>query len=112
MAITRRGVLVSGGAIAALSTIPLLGESQTVDSTIGVVKNETSAEPVCLTDFAPLAKKKMTPMGWEYLSGGAADELTLKWNVEAYDRIRLRARVLVDVSHLDTRVTLFGQEHA
>jgi 4-hydroxymandelate oxidase len=46
------------------------------------------------------------------MSAGAADELTLKWNVEAYQRIRLKPRVLVDVSHLDTRVTLFGQEHA
>lgn len=40
------------------------------------------------------------------MSAGAADELTLRWNVEAYHRIRLKPRVLVDVSHLDTRVIL------
>src|SRR5262249_33812276 len=51
-------------------------------------------------------------MGWECMRAGAADELTLKWNVEAYQRLRLKPRVLVDVSQLDTRVTLFGQEHA
>jgi hypothetical protein len=33
---------------------------------------------------------------------GAADEHTLRWNQEAYQRIRLRPRVLVDVSKLDT----------
>ncbi|MGB6942747.1 MAG: alpha-hydroxy acid oxidase [Bryobacteraceae bacterium] len=44
------------------------------------------------------------------MEGGAADEITLRWNREAYNQIRLRPRVLVDVSNLDTRVTLFGQE--
>ena len=71
-----------------------------------------ASEPVCLADFEPLAKAKMPVMGWEYISGGAADELTMKWNKEAFQRIRLKPRVLVDVSKLDTRVTLFGQEHA
>jgi 4-hydroxymandelate oxidase len=36
----------------------------------------------------------------------------MKWNKEAFQRIRLKPRVLVDVSRLDTRITLFGQEHA
>src|SRR6202049_2746592 len=47
---------------------------------------------------------------WERISGGSADEITLRWNREAYDHIRLKPRILVDVSKLDTRVTLFGQE--
>jgi len=50
-------------------------------------------------------------MGWEYISGGAGDELTMKWNKEAFERIRIRSSVLRDVSQLDTRVTLFGQQH-
>src|SRR5258705_3659541 len=53
----------------------------------------------------------MPTMGWEYVNGGAGDELTVRWNKEAYQRIRLKPRVLVDVSKLDTRVTLFGQQH-
>jgi len=67
---------------------------------------------VCLTDFEPLAKAKMQPMAWEYVNAGAADEITVRWNKEAYQRIRLKPHVLVDVSHLDTRVSLFGQEQA
>jgi 4-hydroxymandelate oxidase len=67
---------------------------------------------VCLSDFELLAKVKMPPMGWEFLNAGAGDEITLRWNKEAYQRIRLKPRVLVDVSHVDTRVTLFGEEHA
>ena len=54
----------------------------------------------------------MTATSWEYITAGAADEITVRWNKEAYQRIRLRPRVLVDVSKLDTSVTLFGQEHA
>jgi 4-hydroxymandelate oxidase len=53
----------------------------------------------------------MSAMGWEYITAAAGDELTVRWNKEAYERIRLRPHVLVDVSKLDTRVTLFGQEH-
>ena len=68
--------------------------------------------PADLFDYARLAPAHMTPMGWDYISGGAADELTLRWNRESYDRLRLRPRVLVDVSQLDTRVTLLGRSHA
>jgi 4-hydroxymandelate oxidase len=64
-----------------------------------------------VADFEPLAKAKMPKVGWEYISAGAGDELTVRWNKEAYQRIRLKPHVLVDVSQLDTRVTLFGQEH-
>ena len=52
----------------------------------------------------------MPPMAWEYISGGAADEITLRWNHEAYEKIRLKPRALVDVSRLDTRVRLLGRE--
>jgi 4-hydroxymandelate oxidase len=65
-------------------------------------------EAVCLADLEPLAKRVMTPMAFEYASGGAGDECTLAWNVEAFARIRLRPRVLVDVSTLDTTVRLLG----
>lgn len=63
-----------------------------------------------IRDYERFAPERMSKMAWEYISGGAGDELTLRWNHEAYDRIRLLPRLLVDVSHLDTRVTLFGRE--
>ena len=72
---------------------------------------DNELEPLCLTDFEPLAKAKMSAMAWEYVTAGSADEHTLRWNAEAYQRIRLKPRVLVDASNLDPRVTLFGQEH-
>jgi 4-hydroxymandelate oxidase len=63
-----------------------------------------------LYDFESAAQTKIAHGAWERLVGGAADEITLKWNREAYDHIRLKPRVLVDVSKVDTRVTLLGQE--
>ncbi len=79
---------------------------------VSPLASASEPEPLCLTDFEPLAKAKMSAMGWEYVTAGAGDELTLRWNQEAYQRIRLKARVLVDASNLDPRITLFGQEHS
>src|ERR1700682_2005165 len=110
MAFTRREALFSMGTLAAASAFPL--KSPTPSQNPGTTTLETLAEPICLSDFEPLAKARMSPMSWEFLNAGAADELTLRWNKEAYQRIRLKPHILVDVSHLDTRVTLFGQEQA
>jgi 4-hydroxymandelate oxidase len=49
-------------------------------------------------------------MAYEYVSGGAADEITLRWNTEAFHRIRLRPRVLGDVQGTDTRSTILGTD--
>jgi len=65
--------------------------------------------PVCLTDFEPLARAKMSAMAYEYLIGGAGDEITLRQNRSAFDDLRLLPRVLVDVSKIDTSVNVIGQ---
>lgn len=62
-----------------------------------------------LADFERAARDHMSPMSYEYVTGGAGDECTLRWNEEAWNELRLRARVLVDVSALDTSVTLLGR---
>ena len=63
-----------------------------------------------LPEFEERAKDCMTPMAYEYVASGAAEEHTVRWNREAFDRIRLRPRVLRDVSAVDTRVRLLGRE--
>jgi len=68
-----------------------------------------AAPPVNLADFELLAAQKLPAGAYEYLCGGSGDEITLRWNREAWDNIRLQPRVLVDVSNLETSVTLFGQ---
>ena len=64
--------------------------------------------PITLDDFEAAAKRVIPAVAWEYIHSGAADEHTLRWNREAFARIRLSPRVLEDVSRLDTSVTLLG----
>lgn|GEM_PF-2707179 len=92
MPVTRRQALVSAGAFAAASSLSLNGQTQSAPS------DAAQAEPVCLSDFESLAKAKMQPMSWEFLNAGAGDEITVQWNKEAYQRIRLKPRVLVQVA--------------
>jgi 4-hydroxymandelate oxidase len=61
-----------------------------------------------LYDVQIAAKACLPPMAYEYVSGGAGDECTLGWNEQDWNGIRLRQRVLVDVSRLDTSISLFG----
>jgi 4-hydroxymandelate oxidase len=72
------------------------------------MKRRKTPEPVCLQDFEEAARRKLAPSTWDFLAGGAADEITIRWNREGYDRLRLKPRVLVDVSQIDTRVKLLG----
>src|SRR5260221_8444852 len=50
----------------------------------------------------------MLPAFWDFYQGGSDDEVTLRANRAAFEHIRLRPRVLVDVSTLDTRTSLLG----
>lgn len=61
-----------------------------------------------VSDYARAAQAVLSPLAWAYLAGGAGDEITLGWNEESFQRLRLRPRALVDVSQLDTRRTLLG----
>src|SRR5579864_741106 len=65
-----------------------------------------------LFDYQAEAQKHISHGAWERIMGASADEITMRWNHEAYEHIRLKPRVLQDVSHVDTRVNLFGQEMA
>jgi 4-hydroxymandelate oxidase len=111
MTITRRELLRSTGLLAGGSMLAADAATNANVPAAGVaVEAGAAAIPADLFDYAKAAPSHMSAVGWEYISGGAADELTLRWNRDSYDRIRLRPRILVDVSQIDTRVKLFGHE--
>lgn len=112
MPFTRREALVSTGALAVAGIVTSSKTTGQDSSPPSQGISESGREPICLADYEPLAKAKMSAMSWEFVTAGAGDEITVRWNKEAYQRIRLKPHVLVDASQLDTRVTLFGQEHA
>jgi L-lactate dehydrogenase (cytochrome) len=46
---------------------------------------------------------------FDYIDGGAEDELTLEANTEAYRNSRFHPRVLRDMSEVDIATTLLGK---
>lgn len=62
-----------------------------------------------LFDYEAQAVNRLSPMAWDYYASGAWDEVTLRENRAAFERIRLRPRMLVDVSQRDLSVKLFGR---
>jgi L-lactate dehydrogenase (cytochrome) len=60
-------------------------------------------------DLRRLAKRRLPAGVFDYIDGGAEDELTLDANTAAYRRIGFRPRVLRDVSDIDTSATLLGR---
>jgi isopentenyl diphosphate isomerase/L-lactate dehydrogenase-like FMN-dependent dehydrogenase len=64
--------------------------------------------PVNVFEYETLAQTRVAPDAWAFYSGGACDEVTLRDNREAFERIWLRPRVLVDVSTIDIRTTVLG----
>lgn len=67
-------------------------------------------DPVNVADYEALAAQRLEPGVLGYYAGGAGDERTLRDNVEAFARRRLRPRVLVDVSDVTTATTVLGSE--
>jgi L-lactate dehydrogenase (cytochrome) len=62
-----------------------------------------------ISDYRALAKARLPHFLFEYLDGGAYDEVTLRRNVEDLQAIALRQRVLRDVSQIDLSTELFGR---
>jgi isopentenyl diphosphate isomerase/L-lactate dehydrogenase-like FMN-dependent dehydrogenase len=65
-------------------------------------------EPVCVADFERLAEERLEPGAFGYYAGGSGDELALAGNVESWRRLKLRPRVLVDVSEVSAATTVLG----
>jgi 4-hydroxymandelate oxidase len=61
-----------------------------------------------VADFARVAEAKLDPGVAGYFFGGAGDELTLRENVEAWRRWRLRPRALAGLASWSTQVELLG----
>ena len=66
--------------------------------------------PVNVADYQRIAADLLAPGPGGYYNGGAGDENTLRENVAAWSRIRLRPRVCVDVGEVTTSATVLGEE--
>src|SRR3954452_2682771 len=109
---TRRELLESLAALAAIPAAGIPGGARPAQAAAGVAPQPPQTPVVNLFDYEELARKRLPAMAYEYIAGGAGDEVTLRDNRTRFDGIRLKPRVLRDVSTLDTSTTLFGQRLA
>ena len=69
-------------------------------------------KPINVWDYERLAGEQLDANAHAYFAGGAGDEVTLRENVAAFERRKLRPRVLVDVGQVTTATTVLGTEIA
>lgn len=68
------------------------------------------AGPLNVWDYERLAEERLDANAHAYFAGGAGDEITMRDNIAAFQRLKLRPRVLVDVGAGTTRTTVLGTE--
>ncbi len=68
--------------------------------------------PASIPDYRAAARCRLPRFLFDYIDGGSYAETTLRRNVGDLAEMALDQRVLVDVSNIDTAVTLFGQPMA
>ena len=62
-------------------------------------------------DLRDMAKRRLPKWLFEFVDRGTEDEVALRNNREAFERIKLRPRMLVDVSGRKLDTTIYGKEH-
>lgn len=66
----------------------------------------------CIADLEKAAMEKLPPMVRDFYSGGSMDLHTLEGNQKAFDSYRLRPRVMIDVTEVDTSIDCLGSNVA
>ncbi|KAK4736206.1 hypothetical protein R3W88_010467 [Solanum pinnatisectum] len=69
-----------------------------------------AGEPVNVNEFEELARQALPNMYYDFFAGGAEDQYTLEENIEAFRRIIIRPRILVDVSRIDMSTVLLSHK--
>lgn len=63
-------------------------------------------------DYRELARRRLPHFLFEYIDGGSYAEVTLRRNIADLERVALRQRVLRDISSIELKSELFGQQLA
>jgi len=68
------------------------------------------AQAINIEDLRAMARRRLPRAIFDFFDGGAEDEVTLRENRAAFERVRLLPKVLVNVAEIDTRVKIFDKE--
>ncbi|MGH9313182.1 MAG: alpha-hydroxy acid oxidase [Vicinamibacterales bacterium] len=68
----------------------------------------TSARVLNIGDLRRLAKRRLPRVAFDYIDGGADDEVTLRENCRAFEAVMLRPRCAVATPACDLRTTVLG----
>lgn len=71
----------------------------------------SASDALDVFDFEKLAKSKLPSAHYGYLATGVDGDRTLQANRDAFDKVKLRMRRLIDPTQVDMRTTLFGREY-
>jgi 4-hydroxymandelate oxidase len=104
--VTRRDALLSSLGAAASASLPSFDAPQAPSS----APTPIPETPLSLGDYEALARERLSHAAWEYYDSASADELTVRWNRQALAKVRFKPNILVDVSQIDTRTKLFGED--
>ena len=68
------------------------------------------SDPVNIFEYEQLAKDSLEKEDYDFIAGGATDEITIRRTRAVFDSIMIRPRMLVDVSHRDLSTTVLNQK--
>jgi len=70
------------------------------------------ARSVCVADLRQAARKRVPRPVFDYVDGGADEEILLRRQYDAWDRVEFRPHVLRNVSSIDMSTTVLGRRIA
>lgn len=73
-------------------------------------KKSLLSKVVLIRDFKKIASRKVPKAVYDYVEGGAHQEVSLQRSVEAFLRVEFQPNVLRDISKIDTAVEIFGEK--
>ena len=62
-----------------------------------------------IEELRAIARRRVPKIAWDFLDGGAEDNLTLDNNREVFKRIRFRPHTMIDVSKRSAQTEIFGK---
>jgi isopentenyl diphosphate isomerase/L-lactate dehydrogenase-like FMN-dependent dehydrogenase len=98
--------LPTSWAPAAAQSAASAGALQAIAGSDGLIT--AAADAVSVLDFEPVARAKLSPGHWAWMSTGGDDGGTIRANRDGFAAYQLRARRLIDVSRTDTSIEVLG----